>query len=122
MVENLAIGHYTYYLSVSKNGCKSIDTAKVEIRQVPLAITNNATIKVGQTAKLEAHDAGNDAEYIWKGPYIDTIKDKIVNLSGLTLGKYIYVLRVVKQGCSSTNVSTVEVQKGNDSANASVKN
>lgn len=121
-VENLTIGNYTYFLSVSKNGCKSIDTAKVEIKQVPVAIANNASIKVGQTAKLEAHDAGSDAEYIWKGPYIETIREKIANLSGLGVGKYIYVLRVLKNGCSSTNVSTVEVQKDNDSANASIKN
>lgn len=119
-VEHLAIGNYTYYLSVSKNGCKSVDTAKVEVRQIPVAIANNATIKVGQTAKLEAHDAGNDAEYTWKGPYIETIKDKIATLNGLSAGKYIYVLRVLKQGCTSTNIATVEVQK--DDAKASIKN
>ena len=119
-VENLALGNYTYYLSVAKNGCKSMDTAKVEIRQVPVAIANNATIKVGQTAQLEAHDAGNAAEYIWKGPYIGTINDKIASLRGLSAGKYIYVLRVMKHGCSSMNISTVEVQK--DDAKASIKN
>lgn len=119
-VEHLNIGNYTYYLSVSKNGCKSVDTAKVEVRQIPVAIANNASIKVGQVAKLEAHDAGNDAEYVWKGPFIDTIKDKTASLSGLTAGKYIYVLRVMKQGCSSMNISTVEVQK--DDAKASIKN
>ncbi len=119
-VENLAIGNYTYYLSVSKNGCKSIDTAKVEIRQIPVAIANNASIKVGQTAKLEAHDAGNEAEYLWKGPYIDAINDKIATLNGLSAGKYIYVLRVFKNGCSSMNISTVEVQK--DDTKASIRN
>jgi Ig-like domain CHU_C associated len=119
-VENLAVGNYTYYLSVSKNGCKSVDTAKVEVRQLPVAIANNASIKVGQTATLEAHDAGNDAEYVWKGPFIETIKDKVASLKGLTAGKYIYVLRVLKQGCSSMNIATVEVQK--DDAKASIKN
>ena len=119
-VENLAVGSHTYYLSVAKNGCKSVDTAKVEIRQIPVAIANNASIKIGQTAKLEAHDAGASAEYTWKGPHIDTIKDKTVILRGLTVGKYIYVLRVMKQGCSSMNVSTVEVQK--DDTKASIKN
>jgi hypothetical protein len=120
VVENLSIGNYTYYLSVSKNGCKAIDTAKVEVRQIPVAIANNASIRVGQVVKLEAHDAGNDAEYIWKGPYIDTIRDKTASLIGLTAGKYIYILQVVKQGCSSMNVSTVEVQK--EDAKASIKN
>lgn len=115
-VEHLAIGNYTYYLSVSKNGCKSIDTAKVEIIQIPEAITNNASTKAGQIVKLEAIDAGNDAEYSWKGPFMDTIKDKIASLSGLTAGKYIYVLWDMKQGCSSMNISLVEVQK--DDANS----
>ena len=73
-----------------------------------------------QTAKLEAHDAGNDAEYLWKGPFIETINDKIASLSGLSAGKYIYVLRVMKQGCASVNISTVDVQK--DEAKASIKN
>lgn len=119
-LENLSAGHYTYYLSVAKNGCKSIDTAKVEIKTVPVAIANNANIRVGQTAKLEAHDAGTAATYLWKGPYISTIADKIATLSGLTAGKYIYVLKVMKNGCSSMNISTVEVQK--DDTKASAKN
>ncbi len=119
-VENLAVGHYTYYLSVAKNGCKSVDTARVEVKNIPVAIANNATIRVGQTAKLEAHDAGNEALYTWKGPYINTITNKIATLSGLTAGKYVYVLKVEKNGCSSMNISTVEVQK--DDAKASAKN
>jgi hypothetical protein len=117
-VENLSIGHYTYYLSVSKNGCKSIDTAKVEVKNIPVAIANNANIKVGQTAQLEAHDAGKEALYTWKGPYINTITDKVAILSGLSAGKYIYVLKVEKNGCSSMNISTVEVQKDNTKASA----
>lgn len=112
-VENLSIGHYTYYLSVSKNGCKSIDTAKVIVKNIPVAIANNSSIKVGQTAQLEAHDAGKEALYTWKGPYINTITDKVAILNGLTAGKYIYVLKVEKNGCSSMNISTVEVQNGN---------
>ncbi|CAH0994025.1 hypothetical protein EMA8858_00132 [Emticicia aquatica] len=120
IVQDLAIGHYTYYLSVSKNGCKSVDTAKVEVRNIPVAIANNANIKVGQVAKLEAHDAGTEALYVWKGPFIDTINDKIATLSDLNAGKYIYVLKVTKNGCSSTNISTVEVQK--DDTKASAKN
>ncbi len=119
-VENLTVGHYTYFLSVAKNGCKSVDTAKVEVKNIPIAIANNATIKVGQTAKLEAHDAGSDALYSWKGPFINTIDEKVATLSGLTAGKYIYVLKVLKNGCASMNISTVEVQK--DDTKASAKN
>lgn len=85
-----------------------------------MAIANNATIRVGQTAKLEAHDAGNDALYSWKGPFINTINEKVATLSGLTAGKYVYVLKVQKNGCSSMNISTVEVQK--DDTKASAKN
>ena len=119
-VDNLSIGYYTYYLSVSKNGCKSIDTAKVVVKNIPIAIANNASIKVGQTAQLEAHDAGKEALYTWKGPYINTVTDKVAIVSGLTAGKYIYVLKVEKNGCSSMNISTVEVQK--DSTKVSAKN
>lgn len=117
-VENLSIGNYTYYLSASKNGCKSIDTAKVEVKNIPIAIANNASIKLGQTAQLDAHDAGNEALYTWKGPYISTVNGKIVKLSGLTAGKYIYILKVEKNGCSSMNISTVEVQKDNPKVSA----
>lgn len=59
IIKNLTVGQYTYYLSVVKNGCKSIDTAKVEVKNTPGTIANYAKIKVGQTAKLEAHDTGN---------------------------------------------------------------
>jgi hypothetical protein len=59
IIKNLTVGQYTYYLSVVKNGCKSIDTAKVEVKNTPVTIANYAKIKVGQTAKLEAHDTGN---------------------------------------------------------------
>ena len=38
-IKNLTVGHYTYYLSVDKNGCKSIDTAKVEIKNISVTIT-----------------------------------------------------------------------------------
>ena len=108
-------------MSVLKNGCKSIDTANVAVKQIPIALANNATIKVGETAKLEAHDAGNDAKYIWKGPFLNTTYQKNIDISGLPTGKYVYILNVLKNGCSSMNVSVVEVGKDNE-AKASVKN
>jgi hypothetical protein len=58
-IKDLTVGQYTYYLSVIKNGCKSIDTAKVEVKNISGSITNHAKIKVGQTAKLEVHDTEN---------------------------------------------------------------
>ena len=70
--------------------------------------------------KFRSSLAINDAEYTWKGLFIETIKDKTANLSGLTTGKYIYVLRVIKLGCSSMNIAVVEVQK--DDTEASTKN
>jgi hypothetical protein len=115
-VENLAVGKYTYYLSVTKNGCKSIDTANVIVKQIPIAMANNASIKVGDVAKLEAHDEGNEAKYIWKGPFLNTatINQKTINVSGLPNGKFVYILNVIKNGCTSMNVSVVEVGKENE--------
>lgn len=120
-IENLNVGEYTYYLSVMKNGCKSLDTANVIVKPAPVALANNANIKVGETAKLEAHDAGGDANYIWKGPFLSSVNRKNLEVSGLPAGKFLYILNVVKNGCSSMNVSVVEVGKENE-AKASIKN
>ncbi|MCU0324643.1 MAG: hypothetical protein MUF45_05260 [Spirosomaceae bacterium] len=120
IVENLMVGHYRYYLTVTKGGCKSMDTAHVEIKQVPLAITSSVTIKEGEAAKLTAADAGTGATYSWKGPYLGIVNEQNPTIKGLPVGKYIYILTVVKNGCHSMNVTVVEVEK--NEINASNKN
>jgi len=110
-VENLTVGSYIYFLSVAKNGCKSIDTAKVEVKHIPAPISNNAKSIVRQMAKLEANETSNQVPYNWKEPYLNTINDKIPNLVGLNICAYKYVLKEIKNGCSSMNISKVEGQK-----------
>lgn len=111
IVENLTVGNYIYFLSVAKNGCKSIDTAKVEVKSIPVPIGNNSKIIVGQMANLAAHDTTNDGLYIWKIPYINTKNDNLAEICVLTMGKYEHELKVKKNGCSSMNISKIEAQK-----------
>jgi large repetitive protein len=110
-IERLNTGKYLYYLTVSKNGCKSMDTARVEIRQMPMANANNATIREGETATLTAENAGTNANYSWRGPFVAAKTGQTTNINGLKPGKYIYILTVVKNGCSAMNTAVVEVQK-----------
>jgi len=117
-IENLKVGQYTYYLNVSKNGCKSIDTAKVEVKNRPIIISNHTEIKVGQTANLEANETGNQDPYNRKEPHLNTINDKIPNLVWLTMDAYKYVLKEKKNGCSSNNILKVEGQKDDNEASA----
>lgn len=119
-IDNLMVGTYRYYLTVTKGGCKAMDTARVEVKQIPVAITNSITIKEGEIAKLTAADAGTGATYSWKGPYLGIINEQNPSVKGLPVGKYIYILTVVKNGCHSMNVTVVEVEK--NEINASNKN
>lgn len=111
VIDNLQVGEYLYNLTVTKGGCKSVDTTRVEIKSAPLAIANNLTIKEGEEAKLVAVDAGKGATYSWKGPYLPMTYEKNPIVKGLPSGKYIYILTVVKDGCHSMNVAVVEVEK-----------
>ncbi len=120
VVENLEAGEYRYNLTVTKAGCKSIDTTHVTIKSTPFALSSNLVIKQGELAKLSATDAGKDASYSWKGPYLPMTNEREPTIKSLPSGKYVYILTVVKDGCHSMNVAVVEVEK-ND-VNASTKN
>ena len=60
---------------------------------------------------MEANETRNQVPYNWKEPYLNTIHDKIPNLVGLSICAYKYVLKEIKNGCSSMNISKVEGQK-----------
>jgi hypothetical protein len=111
LVERLEVGEYFYSLTVTKGGCKSVDTSRVEVKSAPYAIANNQIIKEGEIAKLVAIEAGKDAAYSWKGPYLSMTSEKNPIIKGLPAGKYIYILTVVRDGCHSMNVAVIEVEK-----------
>jgi hypothetical protein len=110
-IENLEVGSHLYNLTVTKGGCKSVDTTRVEVKNTPFAIVSNQTIKEGEIAKLTAIDAGKDAQYNWKGPYLPMTTEQNPVVKNLPAGKYVYILTVVKDGCHSMNVAVVEVEK-----------
>jgi hypothetical protein len=119
LIENLEVGEHLYNLTVTKGGCKAIDTTRVTVKTVPYAIASNLIIKEGEIARLTAEDAGKGAAYSWKGPYLPSTSEQNPAIKGLPVGKYIYILTVVKDNCHSMNVAVVEVEK--NEVNASTK-
>jgi hypothetical protein len=111
ILDKMTLGDYTFFLTVTKNGCKAMDTARVEVRQIPMANANNSIIKEGESVTLVAESAGNNAEYKWRGPFLVANNAQTTKVEGLKPGKYIYILTVQKNGCSSMNTAVVEVQK-----------
>jgi gliding motility-associated-like protein len=103
-------GHYT--VTLTRDGCSVTDSVKLKVKSLPAAvITGDASVCANTNIKLEAEDAGADAQYVWSGPSNFSGAGRSISLSNATaVNEGSYQLTVIRAGCVNSSFKTVLVK------------
>lgn len=99
-----------YYLTVTKNGCSSIDSVDIQVKaKVALLAIVNSPVCEGDSIVLDCGSFAGASSYSWSGPngFSSNIKNPIIYPSSI-VNAGDYYLEVVIDGC--VNYDTVSVQ------------